>query len=152
VDKFYDFLTLFGFYIIFNNLIASSRWGCKLTYTFQLCMLTFFITVHQKISCCSLPDIDVLSKFKKLSAKILPSVTLSKEVDCSFLVSTFCQAIWYSIKNSYRVTATSDEDFVECAKWHSANKKLLPSICWSRTRQRRLHWALMAASLPRALS
>jgi hypothetical protein len=51
------------------------------------------------------------------------------------------------------VTAPSDGDgsFAECLLWHSAKRLILPSVCSSGPRQRRVQWAPPPVPVSRAL-
>jgi hypothetical protein len=64
-----------------------------------------------------------------------------------------CRVSFDTRQRKVTVTAPSDGDgsFVECLLWHSAKRLILPSVCYSGPRQRRVQWAPPPAPVPRAL-
>jgi hypothetical protein len=64
-----------------------------------------------------------------------------------------CRVSFDTRQRKVTVTAPSDGDgsFVECLLWHSAKRLILPSVCYSGPRQRRVQWAPPPAPVSRAL-
>jgi hypothetical protein len=64
-----------------------------------------------------------------------------------------CRVSFDTRQRKVTVTTPSDGDgsFAECLLWHSAKRLILPSVCSSGPRQRRVQWAPPPVPVPRAL-
>jgi hypothetical protein len=64
-----------------------------------------------------------------------------------------CRVPFDTRQRKVTVTTPSDGDgsFAECLLWHSAKRLILPSVCYSGPRQRRVQWAPPPVPVLRAL-